>query len=277
MQVNVLSYQIKEIFEKAKNVLIVLGDDADVDAAALAGSLVELFASYKKKATLLSRKALPEAAASLVKAENLRNSLEPSSLVVSLDWQKHKLDKVSYQVDGDKFNLIIASRGTKIEPNEISYSYRGAEFDLIVSVAIISPEKLYSFGIEPDFFKRLPSINFDKQVANTNFAKLNVVQTKADSVCSLAANVFQEAKIALPTKTAEIMLYGMRLITSNFTNVSEPATFEGAAYCKRSMIPGMVTAQEVEKGTVAKTEKNVDNDIPENWLPPKIYRSSRLS
>lgn len=275
MQINVLGHQIKEVFEKAKKVAVILDDNADVDAASLAASLIELFSSYNKKATLISRKPLPEAAGPLVKTENFKNSLDPRSLVISFDWQQHKLEKLSYQIDGSKFNLIISSKGNKINPNEVSYSYRGEEFDLIVLVAVGSLEKMFSFGMDQDYFNRVPSINFDKGAVNTNFAKLNIVNSKADSVCSLAANTFKEASIALPTKTAEIMLYGMRMVTSNFTNVSDPATFEGAAYCKRSMIPGMLN--QTKEAEVAKTETKEDNEIPENWLAPKIYRSSRLS
>lgn len=275
MQINVLGHQIKEVFEKAKRSLVIVDDNADVDALALAASLVELFASYHKKAVLVSRKPLPEAADSLVKPENIKHGLDPKSLVISLDWQQNKLEKLSYKIEGNKFNLILSSKGAKIDPNEIKYSYQGEDYDLIVLIGVSSLEKMYSFGLDADYFSRTPSINFDKSEANTNFAKLNIVGAKADSVCSLAANTFKEAFIALPTKTAEIMLYGMRMVTNNFTNVSDPTTFEGAAYCKRSMIPGMLNQPKAVE--VAKTEIKEDNEIPENWLAPKIYRSSRLS
>jgi len=275
MQVNLVGQQIKEIFERAKKVLIILDDNADVDSASLAASLVEFFLSYNKKAILLTRKALPEAAAPLVKAENLKNHLDPESLVISLDWQQNKLDKLSYKVEGSRFNLIISSRGKKIDPNNIKYSYQGEDFDLIVCVGLANLEKVFSFGLDEDYFNRVPSVNFDKSADNTNFAKLNLVNPSADSVCSLASNVFKEASLVLPIKTAEIMLYGMRIITSNFSTVSDPATFEGAAYCKRSMIPGMLN-QVIGNKTIKK-ESEEDDNIPENWLAPKIYRSSRLS
>jgi nanoRNase/pAp phosphatase (c-di-AMP/oligoRNAs hydrolase) len=275
MQVNVLGPQVKEVFENAKKVVIVLDDQADTDSSSLAASLFELFSSYNKKVTLIAKNPLPEAAAPLVKPENFKKKIDPKSLVISFDWQQHKLEKLSYQLEGSKFNLIISSKVGKIDPNQVSYSYRGEEFDLLVSVGINNLEKIYRCGVDQDHFNRVASINFDKGNQNTNFAKLNVVGEKSDSVCSTAANVFKEAGIALPTKTAEIMLFGMRIITNNFTNVSDPATFEGAAYCKRSMIPGMLN-QGSSVG-VAKVENKEDNEIPENWLSPKIYRSSRLS
>lgn len=49
MQINVVGYQIKELFEKAQNALVVLGDGADSDLSCLAASLVEIFQLTRNK------------------------------------------------------------------------------------------------------------------------------------------------------------------------------------------------------------------------------------
>src|SRR5437764_867759 len=125
MQVNVLGYQVKELFEKAKTALIILNQQADADESSLAASLIELFESYNKKAILITQATLPEAAKPLVKAEQIKDHLEPKSLVLSFNWQKSQLDKISYKLEDDKFNLIIGTKGKKINPEEITYSYKG--------------------------------------------------------------------------------------------------------------------------------------------------------
>jgi nanoRNase/pAp phosphatase (c-di-AMP/oligoRNAs hydrolase) len=143
-----------------------------------------------------------------------------------------------------------------------------------VTVGVGNIDQLINLGFEQDSFNRLPSINFDKNSANTNFAKLNVVNPKSESICSLAVSTFKEAGIKLPTRAAETMLYGIRTATNNFTQVSDPATFEAAAYCKRSMIPGMVSEAATPK---SETTENQEKNAPEAWLSPKIFRSNRVS
>ncbi len=274
MQVNVISYSLKELFEKAKNVLVVLGSDVNEDSGSLAASLVEIFSGYSKNVELLTREEIPLAARPLVKSEQVKTKVEPKSLVISFDWTKTALDKVSYNLEGDKFNLIIRSKSGKLDAKDASFSYKGSDWDLIVTVGIKDISELVNLGFEQDNFNRSASINFDKSEANTNFAKLNIVNPEAESLCGLAVSTFKDSGIKLPTRAAETMLFGIRAATNNFTSVSDPQIFEAAAYCKRSMIPGMVT-ENIE----IKTEKNEnqEKDTPEAWLSPKIFRSNRVS
>jgi hypothetical protein len=273
MQVNVISYSLKELFEKAKNVLVVLGADNSEDSGSLAASLVELFVGYDKKVELLTKTELPLAARPLVKAEQIKTSVEPKSLVISFDWAKKQLDKVSYNLEGDRFNLIIRSKSGTIEPNDASFSYSGNDWDLVVTVGVNNLEQLINLGFEADSFNRLPSLNFDRSKENSNFAKLNIVNPAMDSLCSLATNAFKDAGVKLPTRAAETLLYGMRIATNNFAGVNDPQTFEAAAYCKRSMIPGMVQEEVVR----TQEQEKVEVSAPEAWLSPKIFRSNKAS
>ena len=273
MQVNVVSFQLKELFDKSQSVLVVLGDNVDNDLACLAASLVEIFGAYKKQSLLLTNRELPIAARPLVKTELLKAKLDPESLVISFDWTAAQLDKVSYSIEGNRFDLIVNSHGKRINPADITYSYKGQKFDLVLTVGVANLEELRNFGIELDLFNRLPSLNFDTNRENTQFAKINLVSATTDGVCYLATNTFKNAKILLPTKAAEIMLVGIREATNNFTAVSDPATFEAAAYLKRCMIPGMVSFENEKP----KTKETENQETPENWLSPKIFRSSRVS
>lgn len=273
MQVNVVSHQIKELFDRSKSALVVLGNNNDADLACLAASLIEIFAAYKKEALLLTKTELPIAAKPLVKPELIKQKLSPESLIISFDWTESQLDKVSYNISGNRFDLIVSSRGKRINPADISYSYKGEKFDLVLTVGVRDLAELNSFGLETDVFNHLPSINFDKNRENTQFAKINLVSAGTDGLCYLATNVFKGAQIVLPTKAAEIMLVGVREGTKNFTAVADPAAFEAAAYLKRCMIPGMVNF--AKEQTVE--DKSEQPEAPENWLSPKIFRSSRVS
>lgn len=275
MQVNLIGPQLKQLFENSKNALIILGENANDDAAALAASLVEVFVSYKKEAVLVSRNALPEAVAALVKPGQLKTAVEPKSLVLSFDWAKVGLERVSYKVEGERFNLIVHSKGRKINPNDIEFLYQGTDFDLIVTVGVKKIEELLAFGLEEEVFRLAPTINFAHSLNNTNFAKLNIVNETTDSLSALAVNTLAEAKITLPTRAAEHLFYGMRTITNNFEQVSDPATFEAAAVCKRAMIP-FFNVPEAQNET-SETEKPIDENTPEGWLQPKVFRSRGLS
>lgn len=274
MQVNVTRYQIKDLIEQAKKPLVVLGAGADNDTAALAAVWFEIFETYDKPAILVSQSALPAGVEALVKKEQIKNKVEAKSLVISLDWIENKLDKVSYDIDANKFNLIINSHGAKIDPSQLDFSYRGQDFDLLITVGVDKVEDLFALGIDNDVFLSLPSINWSRKEENTSFAKVNIVDKNADSLCSLGANIFKAAGVNLPIRAAEALMFGMRAATENFTRVNNPETFEAAAVCKRAMIPGLPTEEKKEA-----PQKKVENEekAAESWLSPKIFRSSRLS
>jgi len=274
MQVNVTSYSIKEVFDKAKKPLVVVGENADVDLTSLAAALMEIFESYDKKAFIISRSEIHQAVKPLVKAENQKEKVDPKSLVLSLDWKKNHLEKVSYDMEGDNFNLVIRATGKPIDPNEISYSTRGQDYDLLVTIGFKKQEELLALGIDEDLLLTTASVNFDKSEQNTNFGKLNIVHPKVDSLCALAVKLFAEAKITLPTRSADALLFGIRTATENFTKVNDPQTFESAAYCKRAMIPGAIS--QTSEPETPKKETKVSTES-ESWLSPKIFRSGRIS
>lgn len=275
MQVNVIRYSLRDLFEKSKNILVVLAPEGNEDYGSLVASLVEIFTSYEKKVEILVKDELPLAARPLVKKEQIKSRIEPKSLIISFDWTKMQLDKVSYNLEGDKFNLIIRSKSGNLDSKDAVFSYKGSSWDLVVTVGISnSADLITNFGFEEDKFDRLASVNFDRSNTNKNFAKLNIVDPNSDSVCSLAVNAFKDSGIKLPTKAAETLLYGMRTATSNFTQVVDPTTFEAAAYCKRAMIPGMVEDTKIVEENVSGTE---DTNVPQTWMSPKIFRSNRVS
>ncbi len=273
MQVNVTSYQIKDLINASSKPLIILGEGADADLSSLAVALVEVFESYSKKTVLVNKSPLPDPIKHFVKAEAVADKVESKKLVLTMDWAKNKLEKISYDLEGDKFNLIIAASGKKIDPKEITYSYRGQDFDLVVMLGLSGEEDLYQMGIDQDSFISLPSILIAKK-QEAAFAKLNIVNGQVDSVCALLAKIFEEAKVTLPTRAAEAMLYGIRLATGNFVNVTDPQTFESAAFCKRSMIPGMVKNEPEEKKELKKEDSG---EKAAEWLSPKVFRSGRVS
>ena len=275
MQVNVTGYQIKDLISAAKKPLVVLNPVFDAEQASLAAALIEIFESYKKQPVLVSKGELPVAVKPLVKPEQQKETVKPKSLVLSLDWVASGLENINYELEGNKFNLIIHSRGKKIAPEAISFAHRGESFDLIVTVGINKVEDLVALGIDNDTVVTTPTINFSTQVSNTNFAKLNVVNNETDSLCALAASVFKDAQLALPTRAADALLFGMRTKTDNFTKVADPQTFEAAAFCKRSMIPGLAQVEKEQKEPERKAPS--EEPQPEGWLSPKIFRSGRAS
>lgn len=274
MQVNLIGPQIKELFDNSRTALIILGEGASVDSNCLAASLVELFVSYKKEAVLVTKTPLPEAAKPLVKPEQLQSQIEPKSLVLSFDWQKAGLEKVTYKIDGEKFKLIIHSKGRKLKVDDIEYLYQGNNFDVIITIGVKKLEELLTVGLDEETFTTLPTINIDRSLANTNFAKINLVNENTDSLCALTVKTLTEGKVPLPTRAAETLFFGMKSATNNFSDVSDPVTFEAAAVCKRAMIPTFTENSAPE--ATEKTQETVDENAPEAWLQPKVFRSRGL-
>ena len=58
------------------------------------------------------------------------------NLVISFPYQEGSIEKVSYNIENDKFNLVIEPRENYpvITPEMIKYSYGGGNTDLIITV-----------------------------------------------------------------------------------------------------------------------------------------------
>ncbi len=275
MRIHASGSQIIELIRKAQKVLVLLSPQPTADAVAAALSLGRVAENLGRKADTVCLGQLPSQTSTLDKVNEIKNRLDPVNLIVSFNWAQSLIEKVSYSVEGDKFNLIITPSGKKLDPTQVEYSYRGSSYDLVISVGVSSAQEQPNNLFDKSIFETTPTVNIDRQVTNANYGKVNVVDPDSDSLSGLICEILKSASQSnFDQKIADYLLFGLRAATNNFDFVKNPATFEQAAFLTKvkNQSLGISYPENEVSG-----EKNLAPQEAGDWFSPKVIRSSKVS
>ncbi len=248
------------IIDKANQAVILLGKDPDLDTLLAGIFLKENLLGAGKKVELVATGKLPSDDEEV--AKKTTNKVPLKKLLISFNWKKNVVDKVSYNMEGDNFNFIINPKNKKIEIDDIRFSYQGADADLIVTLG----EKATKLeGLEEDFFENKTVINISKTDNGHETASLNFINPNADSICAMVCNVVEKSGIPVGGETIDYIFDGLKAATADFKNVKDPITFEAAAFCtamKEKSSSSITPAAEIESAQWQSTEVFKSKESP---------------
>jgi len=156
------------------------------------------------------------------------------NLVVSFPYSEGSIDKVTYNIEGNTFNLVIAPREgyEKLASSQVKYTYSGGKVDAIIVVdaaTLASLGELYTANQEQ--FKGKDVINVDRHLTNANFGTVNIVEKKLSSTSEIVLRVLSYLNVQIDKDLATSLYAGIAAATNNFTSYSTTAvTFEASAY-----------------------------------------------
>src|SRR3990167_5446946 len=123
-------FQIRSLLQNAQSVLIAMGQDADDDAIAAGLSLYLILSKMRKQPTIISPADVKVGQAYLFGVDKISKQLSGgNTLVISLPYKEGTIEKVSYNIENDKFNLVIEPRGESLTfaPEEVEYNFGKGE------------------------------------------------------------------------------------------------------------------------------------------------------
>src|SRR3989338_195564 len=128
---------LMKLFSEARSMLICVSKNARNDGMASALALSIAAISQGKTVFVCSEAQLPEAR-NLVGFDKLSTALQLGGniLKVSFPYQEGAIDKVTYNITDDRFNLLIEPRQGQapLASNNVQYSYTGGAVDVIVTI-----------------------------------------------------------------------------------------------------------------------------------------------
>ena len=277
--------RLSEKLAAAGSVLLVLplNNDFDETAAALA-MFLSLKSSGKQVEVASSQPPLVNLS-HLVGVDQIKTELEGKNLIVSLDYVKEAIAKVSYQIDennpqGKKFNLVVQpEEGSRpLSSKDVQFTYGGAQFDLVLTFGV---DKLIDLG---DLYQKNQSL-FDTKEKVFHFYR-----EKQASLSQRTVELISQLKFPFGEDVATNLALGIEEASRNFSpEFSSPQTFELFAYCLRagarrgSPAVQPKEAEPIERPSLSSeappielTEKKEDGqkETPPEWLQPKIYKSN---
>lgn len=307
--------QLIKVLEEKKSFVICLPPTASTDAQAGACALYLALLKAGKQASITCGAPLTKEV-DLVAIEKVTTDLQAeggNTLTMSFPYQEGAVDKVSYDIEGDRFKLVIQPKEghPKLDSKNVEFGYTGGKIDVIVTIEALSLEslgKLYTDN-QPKF-SGVDVINIDRRFNNAQFGTINVVEKQVSSISEIIHSILSYLKIENDKDIATNLYAGIVFATNNFSSYSVNAdTFDVASrllragavkkpFTKKTDVSplGQNSAQsapvvqpqpvaqpvDVPQPTTSQPPQPVNQpqpidqpkQTPSDWLKPKIFKSS---
>lgn len=241
----------------------------------------------------------------LVGVDQVSNKVKGTDLVVNFDYLMEQIEKVSYNDEDGKLNLVVQPKvgAPPLTDRMVSFSYSGITADLVFSFGIKDPTAI-DFGNKVDF-ANLTVINIDNNLNPTALGELSVFDSQASSLSEIVLAVILGMSLPFNQDISQNVLAGIWKVTRGLSSGALGAdTYEAAAICLRSgaqkPTESFAPKQEVfhprpaeqfrpkpktwlrpeEKKPVVGAQEpqpQEKQNPPADWFEPKIYRGSNIS
>lgn len=287
--------RLKDLVNGAKSLVIATHEHPTEDSIGSSLAMYLGLASLGKRVSIVCPDQIIVGLSNFIGVDKVTRELGSSNFIISLDYVDGSIEKVSYNIEGDKFNLVIENRpGFKpFSEENVRYTHAGMTADLIFTVDTIhlgGLKKLYEDN--KGLFSGKPVVNIDRHANNAQYGQINIVDSSASSTSEIVAQVLSSLGAQLTDDIATNLLNAVFGATDNFRAPNVTATaFEVVAVClraggKRFGIKSSVSLP--PKEDIAPQEEDKDKfspkakmpkvqEAPSDWLKPKIFRSSNLS
>lgn len=228
----------KEMVGTAQNVVVVTHGKPTPDSLGSSLALMLGLVSLGKKATVVCPDAITVELSSFVGVDKVVRDFGKKNFVVSFDYVDGSIEKVSYNIEGKKFNLVVEHRPgfEPLTPDKVNYAYQGVSADLIITVDTLNWNQMGDvFANNKDLIVSKPVVNVDFHNENLNYGQLNLVDPGASSTTELVAELMATLGVKLTTDIATNLLNAIYDATKNFANPNVTSmAFEVASVCLKA-------------------------------------------
>jgi len=264
--------QLQSLLNSSQTVFIFLPQKLNLDLVAAGLSLFLSLEKAGKKTSIFCSTPMTVEFSSLVGVDRVKNQLEGKNLVISFDYIEDSVEKVSYNIENNKFNLVIQPKEgyPPLSPQKVQYSYAGTNADLFL---VIGTDSLEEVG-------EIYQIN-KKTLDEGKVMGFNIQDFQTSGWCELIANLIEKSNLPISEDIATNLLAGIEKETNGFApEKSGLGSFEAAAFCLRAggrRPRGQIFQPIAEKKNVEKKPSEAKKeDLPSEWLAPKIYKGNTL-
>lgn len=285
--------RIQSALATAQSIFVALPQNPNFDKVAAGLGLYLSFVKAKKSVEIGSPTEMRVEFSSLVGVNKIKNSFQggKNSLVISFDYIEDAIEKVSYNIENGKFNLVVKPKTGRLplDSEKVEYTYTGGKVDLIFTIGASSLGNLGSiFEDNQKAFKESQIINLDNNPRNQEYGQVNLVDLTAASLSEEAANLIALLRLPADGDIGSNFLLGIERATNRFSSSKVGAsTFEAAAFClkigarreARKPLRGIPRRKFPLKPMPAKVsakkkpvEKKEEEEPKPDWLEPKIFK-----
>jgi len=221
--------EVKNLISTAKTALIAV-PQLNVDSVGSALALALLL----KKANITTKVFCPTKTdanyTKLSGLELLTDIYNPNDLIVTLDYPLDQIEKVTYNQDGGKLNLVVQTKdgSPKVAENQILISNQASAADINF---LLGDEAL--LGANSAMTTKGNWINISPSVVEKPWAKANIIDQDAP-FSEILTFLLPMLGLELTPDSAKNLLIALRVATQSFSINVSPETFEAGAVCLRA-------------------------------------------
>lgn len=283
-----------DLISSVKNILIIFPQGVNLDKVAAGLSLYLALTKMGKDVSLASPQPMRVEFSSLIGVDKVKTSLGGKNLVISFDYVENSIDKVSYNIDGDKFNLVIQPKEgfPPLAGNSVRFFNNGVRADLIVLMGVRGlvadlgdfyvKEKVAFEEIKTIFFGQTdPTANRGLALDLAGFSCLSemvgkfVLELNVPVDEDLATNLMQgldagTVRFSVPATNAFTFELASRLLRAGGKR-SQPAArdnFHRQIPSLKPMTKDVSASKAPEPAPTAEDSQSKNN----YWTAPKIYQ-----
>ena len=262
--------QVSELLGTAQAILVVLPLDLNSDKVAAGLSLYLSLKKAGKQVSVVCSTSMTVEYSSLVGVDKIASKIKGKNLTVSFDYIEDAIEKVSYNIENNKFNLVIQPKEglAPISTDKVEYSYSGGQADLV-------------FIIGDTDKKDLGKIYEENKKLFDQVKIVNISEPEAACSSELVAKLLAQLQLPVDADIATNLLKGIEETTKIFSATKAGAgTLEAAVFCLRAggKKPGQAGKKiSLEPMAEEVSAKKPPEEKPQpDWLAPKIYKGNTL-
>lgn len=224
--------RVVNIIDSQTSTAILLPEKTGIDAILSATALYLSLLKMNKAVNISCSGTIPQEVSLFKGVDKIEKKLGAGGdhLVISFPYVEGSIDKVTYNIENQQFNLIVAPREgfPKLDPAQVRYSYSGAKVDLIITIDVPNLNSLGSLYREnEEQFKGKDIINIDRHFTNANFGTVNIVEKQSSSLSEIVFRIIEALGVVVDKDISTSLYAGIVNATNNFTAYSVNAeTFD---------------------------------------------------
>ena len=221
--------EIKNLLGTAKTALIAVSQ-LNIDSVGSALALALLL----KKSNITTKVFCPHPTdanyTKLNGLELLTNVYNQNDLIVTLDYPLDQIEKVTYNQDNGKLNLVVQTKegAEKVAENQILISNQATAADINF---MFGDET--GLGTNANIVNKGNWINISPSNIEKNWAKANIIDQDAP-FSEILTFLLPMLGLELTPESAKNLLIALRVATQSFSINVSPETFEAGANCLRA-------------------------------------------
>jgi len=239
--------QLNAPLEQANDIFVLLPQTPNLDQIAAGLTLYSSLKNSGKNVSIACPTQMSVEFSRLFAVDKIATKIGNRNLVISFDYVKDAIEKVSYNIEEEKFNLVVQPKANQkpLDSESVSYSYSGAVAELVFIIGASRLEDLADlYASERKLFTDATTVSIHR-LQITPFAKINLHEPKINSLSQIVYHLMGHLKFPLTNDLATNILAGIDHATNKFQNPNISAdTFAVAsqllqAGAKRQAMPSI--------------------------------------